>query len=489
MRVGIIGLMHESNTFIAAPTTLADYQQQTLAEGEKVREIMSARPHEVGGYFEGLASEGIDAVPIMMGWANPTGAITADTFDALLALMTKGLKAAGKLDGLLLAPHGAAVCEKERDMDGYWMSHVREMVGPDMPIIATCDPHVNLSQRMVDAVDAIISYRSNPHLDQRQRGLEAARLMASTLRGDVKPVVRAAMPPIAINIERQFTDDPPCKPLYDLANAQLTLPGVLSNSVMLGFPYADVAEMGSAFTVVTDNDPALAQKLADELSRYLVEHRQEFVAHLIGIEEAIDRASKLKGPVCLLDMGDNVGGGSTADGTYIANAIHKRGGPATFTCIFDIEAQQQARDAGEGAKLTLTFGGKTDDRHGAPITANATVRSLHDGTFEESRPRHGGLTHFDMGPTAIIETDTGLTVQLTSRRVFPTSLNQLLSCDVDPKQFNLIIAKGVNAPVAAYREVCDHFIRVNTPGSTSADMSHFTYQHRRRPLFPFEEIA
>jgi microcystin degradation protein MlrC len=118
MRVGIIGLAHESNTFIASPTTLADYQQQMLVEGERVREVMAPRPHEIGGYFEALAEAGIDAVPIMAGWANPTGAITADTLDALMAMITRGLKAAGKLDGLLLGPHGAAVSDNERDMDG-----------------------------------------------------------------------------------------------------------------------------------------------------------------------------------------------------------------------------------------------------------------------------------------------------------------------------------------------------------------------------------
>ena len=133
---------------------------------------------------------------------------------------------------------------------------------------------------MVDACDAIVAYRSNPHLDQQQRGREAALLMAATLRGEIQPTMAAALPPMAINIERQFSEQPPCKPLYELADQQLEDEKVLSNSIMLGFPYSDVQEMGSALIVVTNNDPQLAAKRVTELGTYLWEHREEFVGQL-----------------------------------------------------------------------------------------------------------------------------------------------------------------------------------------------------------------
>jgi microcystin degradation protein MlrC len=118
----------------------------------------------------------------------------------------------------------------------------------------------------------------------------------------------------------------------------------------------------------------------------------------------------------------------------------------------------------------------------------ATVRSFHEGKFIETEVRHYGMTHFDMGLTALVETDRGLLVQLTSRRVYPTSLRQLTSCGIEPRSFQILVAKGVHAPVAAYAPVCQRLIRVNTPGVTCADMRQLAYAHRRRPLFPFEEI-
>lgn len=489
MRVGILALQHESNTFIQTATTLADFEHDVLATGDEIYPIFKKSAHEIGGFFAGLAETDLEAVPIFVARALPGGTITAETVDTLINQMLAALKQAGPLDGLLVAPHGAGVSESERDLDGYWLSLVRDAVGPDLPIICTLDAHANVSQKMIDACNATIVYRTNPHIDQKDRGIEAARLMDRTLKGEVKPTQAACFVPLAINIERQHTSSEPCDSLYYVANKMLEMPGVLSNSIILGFPYADVEEMGSGFIVVTDDNPTQARELADELGQTLINRRDEFKAHLIGIEEALDRAEQMEGPVCFLDMGDNIGGGSPADGTTILHAIKARRGPTSFACLYDPEAAQAAIAAGPGIHLPeLVMGGKTDDLHGEPLVANVTVISVHDGDFTEAEVRHGGKTEFHMGPTAVVQTDFGLTIMLNSHRTPPFSLGQLTSCNIHPGDYQILVAKGVQAPLAAYRPVCPNLIRVNTPGSTSADMEHFDYHYRRKPLFPFEPI-
>src|SRR5262249_30573035 len=141
---------------------------------------------------------------------------------------------------------------------------------------------------------------------------------------------------------------------------------------------------------------------------------------------------------------------------------------------------------GAGQAVRLRVGGKTDDRHGPPLEADFTVLGLHNGRFDEPEPRHGGFRQFDQGRTAVVQTGNGLTVMLTSRRMAPFSLRQLTALGVDPAAFHVLVAKGVNAPVAAYAPVCRHFLRVNTPGVTTADMTALAFRHRRRPMFPFE---
>lgn len=489
MRVGIISIQHESNTFIQTATTLDDFKYDVLATGEKIYPIFENAAHELGGFFAGLAETEIEAVPIFVARALPGGTITKETVSTLIYLLDNELSQAGKLDGLLVAPHGAGVSEQERDLDGYWLELLRERVGPEIPIVCTLDAHANLSQKMLNACDATIVYRSNPHIDQRDRGIEAARLMYRILQDEIKPTQAACFVPVAINIERQHTSSEPCASLYQLADEMLKDANVLTNSIVLGFPYADVHEMGSSFIVVTDNDQVRAQKLADQLGQTLITRREEFQAHLTGIEKALDQAEKMEGPVCFLDMGDNIGGGSPADGTTILHAIHQRRGPTSFACLYDPAAAKQAIDTGVGNTLqTLAMGGKTDDQHGDPLIADVTVLSIHDGHFTESQVRHGGKTEYDMGPTAVVQTKFGLTVMLNSHRTPPFSLGQLTSCGINPADYQILVAKGVQAPLAAYSPVCPNLIRVNTPGVTSADMEQFQYKHRRQPLFPFEQI-
>lgn len=485
MRVGILALLHESNTFVSDPTRLENFKQNVLAAGEEVREQFAGMHHEISGYLAGLEEAGIEAVPIYAARALPSGTVTAETHSYLVEQMLEQLRQAGPLDGLLTGPHGATVSEEYGDADGHWLSEVRKVVGPDMPIICTADAHANISSRMAAAIDALIGYRTNPHIDQFARGKEAAELMARTLRGEVRPTMAIAFPPLVINIERQHTTEEPCLSLIEEANNQRDIPGVLTNSLFLGFPYADVEEMGSALVVVTDNDPQQAEVMATELARSLWARRDEFAGQFIDVESAIDQAVQLPGPVCLLDMGDNVGGGSPADGTFLAHALHRRKVNA-FVCICDAEAVRQADQAGAGAQLELTIGGHTDEHHGEPLTSQFTVVSLHDGVFEEPEPRHGGFTEFNQGRTAVVRTEDGLTVMLTSRRMTPFSLHQLTDFDVDPGQFQIIVAKGVNAPVAAYAPVCPHLLRVDTPGVTTADMRRLAFHKRRRPMFPFE---
>jgi microcystin degradation protein MlrC len=486
MRIGIIALLQESNTFIGKPTTFAHFEQELLATGAAVRERLAGTHHEVAGMFHALEDQGEEAVPIFAARAVPFGVIEGAAIERLLSIMFAELEKAGKLDGVLVAPHGATVSEPFPDVDGHWLSELRRRVGPDLPIIGTLDAHANLSPAMVSAATALIAYRTNPHLDQRARGIDAARMMIETVRGKLRPTMAAAYPPVAINIEKQHTAEDPCHSFYRFADEQLLNDKLLINSIVLGFPYADVAEMGSSTIAVTHDDPALAQQLATELASYLWKHREDFAGDFISVEEALDKAVGMSGPVCLLDMGDNVGGGSPGDGTLLALAIHERKLPRSFVCLCDPEAVAQAEAVGEWGTCTFRVGGKADKLHGPPLDCEATVVGLFDGQFEEPQPRHGGFTKMDQGRTAVIRTDHGLTIMLTSRRMPPFSLRQLTTHGVLPEQQHLLVAKGVNAPVAAYKEVAKNFIRVNTPGVTTADIEQLTYHHRRQPMFPWE---
>ena len=488
MRVGILALLQESNTFISGKTTLDLFQEDVLLSGEDIRQYFQDAHHEIGGFFQGLKKAGIEAVPIFAARAYPNGIIEASTFDQLLETMIGNLTAGGSLDGILAAPHGATVAENHPDADGYWLGKIREIIGPDKPIIATLDLHANLSRAMVDATNALIAYRTNPHLDQLETGLLAADLMARTLSGSVHPTQAAAFPALAINIQNQNTAEFPLTSFYDQIDAAANGPDVISHSILLGFPYSDVEEMGSSAVVVTDDQAEQAQELAWVIEHKFLAEKHEFEPEFISVETAIEEICAEPGTrFTLLDMGDNVGGGSPADSTILLHALHEKKLADSFVCIYDPSAVEAASSLAIGASTELSIGAHSDDLHGTPLNCKAELQSLHNGKFRESQARHGGFTEFNQGETAIVKSSSGVTIMLTSKRIPPFSLAQFTSCELDPQDFRVFVAKGVIAPQAAYRDICDRFIHVNTPGVTCADMMKLDFKNRRRPMFPFED--
>ena len=494
-RVGIVALLHESNTFQSERTTLAHFKSDVLCHGASVLDTFRGTQHEVGGFIEALeATRDTQPVGVFAARAVPYGPITIACWKTVLASILRELRAAGPLDAVLVAPHGATVAEHATDADGDWLTRMRCEVGAACPIIGTLDLHANVSAKMMSACDALLGYRTNPHLDQRARGIEAGELMLRTLRGEVQPTPALVQLPMCINIDRQSTSEPHGERLWGEADRLVRDdPRILSTSCFYGFPYADVQEMGASVIAVADRNKRIARDTARSLALHWWQLRQEFTGHLISVDDAIALACKerrLDGtrPVGLLDMGDNVGGGSAGDGTVLIQAWSRSGCGPILAILYDPAAVQVAQAAGVGRRRPMSVGGKNYDRHGRPIEEEFTVVRIGNGTFTETQPRHGGYSHFDQGATATLRSDTGFTILATSRRVAPTSLQQLVSQGVDPSDYAAIVIKGVHAPVAAYGPVCSRLIRVNTPGSTCAELSQLPFQRRRQPMVPFESI-
>ncbi|MCY3778650.1 MAG: M81 family metallopeptidase [Candidatus Aminicenantes bacterium] len=485
-RVGIASLMHESNTFYPVPTTREMFRDTCLVSGAQVLSHWGEAHHEIGGMLEVVPGLGLETVPLVTGTAMPAGPLREDAYEGILEEILDRI-AGESLDGLLLALHGAMVAEHVRDADGRTAAAIRRLVGPDLPIVMTLDLHANVSPLMIESVTATTIYRTYPHLDQRDRGREAARILAQTMEGRIRPVQSLVKPPVCISILAQATGQEPMAGLYRRMEELIEQDGVVSASIAPGFAYADVEEMGPAFLVVTDGDRSLARNEALALARRAWDRRDELTLPGTPIKQAVAEAMAAEaGPVTLLDVGDNVGGGSPADGTLILEEVMRTGSGPALVVLFDPAAVQACAASGVGTEVSLGVGGKSDDLHGPPIPIRGRVRCLHDGAFVEDEPRHGGARFNNQGLTALVEADEGHAVVLTSLRMAPMSLEQVLSLGIRPRAYRILVAKGAIAPVAAYEPVSSRMIYVDTPGITSANPAHFDYRHRPRPLYPFE---
>ena len=485
-RIALMGIYHESNTFVPQATTTADFRNGKYLTGEAIRKEYQTAHNEVGGMLEVMDKEGMEVIPILFASATPGGALSANTYNGLLKNMMDELDKVLPVDACLVIPHGAGVSEEFPDMDGHWLSLLRKKVGDSVPIFGTLDLHANVSPLMVSSTNALVAYKENPHIDMRQRGIEAANLLADYLKGKTNPVQVLVQVPLAISIEQQLTANEPCKSLYAYANELSRDPEILSLSIQHGFPYADVEEMGTSIIVVANGNRVKALEIARKLETYILDRRESFVGVKNDIQSSLDLIEKSEKPVLLLDMGDNVGGGGPANNCCILEAFEESKKYKYFVCIYDPEAVRMAgnHQPGEWFELIIVGTGKDGIR---TYRLKVKLLRLTNGEFQESNPRHGGQINFNMGKTAVVSTEQGSEIMLTSLRVMPFSLQQLISQGVQPSDFDAIVAKGVNAPIAAYAPVCPTVIQVNTPGVTQADMTLFKFEHRRRPLFPFEK--
>ncbi|MGE3808091.1 MAG: M81 family metallopeptidase [Gemmataceae bacterium] len=484
MRVAIGGIMHESNTFLPLVTGRQQFEEGSLTRGPDLVATWQDAHHEVGGFLEGTPPE--MRAPTTMAWATPSGPVADEVLELVVPEIIEACRRE-KVDGLLLALHGAMVTARHPDADTEVLRRLRAGLGPELPIIVSLDFHGNITEEMGSLAQALVGYQTYPHIDQRERGRLAAELMLRTLRGEIRPVGAVAKPPLILNLLGQETSREPMLSLLKEARTLEQQPGLLSISVMAGFPYADVPAMGPAVLAVADGDRARAQAAADKLAARMWEVRHELYVACPQPAEAVARALASDAfPVVLVDLGDNVGGGSAGDGTVLLAELLRQKATRSVVVLYAPDAVQEAMRVGVGGILERDVGGAVDRMHGDPVHIRGVVKKLHDGQWIETEARHGGRRHNDQGPTALLEIEGPNTLVLNSLRTPPFSLGQLTSLGIEPGQEKFLVAKAAVAYKAAYLPIAGKVIEVDTPGLTAINPARFEYQRIRRPLFPLD---
>lgn len=489
-RIAVGGILHESNTFSQELTDLDDFGEGMIRRGNEIHEEFAHAAHEVGGYIEGAQKFGLELVPTIVANATPAGPVTDRALDALTAELIERIQQAGRLDGLLLALHGAMVTESHADGDAEVLRRLRKALGDELPIVVTHDAHANVAPEEIRLSTALVIYKEVPHIDQRERGVQAAGIMARIVKDGVRPVQAIEKPPLLYNILYHNTKRAPMLPLVEEARRlERENPKILAVSVPVGYQYADVPQMGPSVVVVTDGDADLAQREAKRLAGLMWEHRHVMKLDLPDAREAVRRAmAAQKTPVVLVEMGDNIGGGSAGDSTFLLRQLVDQKAPGYVSAIYDPDAVQVAVRAGIGGNFDLDVGGKTDKLHGEPVRIRGKVKLLYDGEYVETAARHGGRRYLDQGLTAVIHAegstaDLPNVVLLNSKRHTPFSLGQLTSAGIVPERQKILVVKAAVAFRAAYEPIAGTIIEVDTAGLTAVNPKRFTYKRARPDLY------
>ncbi len=489
MRIATGCIGHETNTFSSIPTSLDDFKlQRSYHIGDEIISTFRQTSTITGGFIESSEKLGIQIVPLLWTFATPSGKIEQAAYDTLKGEFLDLLRNAGELDGVLLDLHGAMATEEIEDAEGDLIQSVREIVG-SLPIVVTLDLHANITAEMAEYSNTIIGFDTYPHVDCYDRGVEAGQVIFDIVQGNVRPTMAFRQLPLLTSPPAQCTMKPLMSGVVEQLHALETKPGVVTATLAMGFPFADIRDAGVTVLVTTNDDQQLAEQHADRFAKYIWDMREAFNLNLVSVEEAIEIANGTDGqPIVLAEGSDNPGGGGPCDGTIILRKfIEADVQDAVIAIIADPESVSLAIEAGVGNTVGLNVGGKTIPLHGDPVPLTGYVKTISDGNFVHKGPMARGVRS-SLGRTAVIRVG-GVEIILTERRFQPLDAEVLRSVGIEPRDRKLIALKSAVHFRADYTPIAHEILEADTPGVHSADLFSYDYQKVRRPIYPLDTDA
>src|SRR5258707_11447109 len=308
-RVLVAQFMHETNTFSKLPTTLVDYRKRWLIEGEAMVARFQGTRNEIGRYIDSIVTYGWQPVWRAAANATPSGTLTRETWETIRDMILGAARKAGKLDGICLSLHGAMVTATEDDAEGALLEALRGIVGPDVPIVATLDLHANATVKMASNANALVSYRTYPHIDGYERAVQAAALCQAAMDGQKKPRCLLVQPAMLEGADHGRTTQPgQMRDLLAKADGFEKEPGINVVSIQAGFTWSDIPYTGPS--VAVSHEPsaeARARAIARELVDDIWRRRDEMAAAYRPIADGIPApraGARKKGPLVIADGTD-----------------------------------------------------------------------------------------------------------------------------------------------------------------------------------------
>jgi microcystin degradation protein MlrC len=491
-RILLGALFHETHTFLPELTSWADLE---VARGDEIlQKEGDASPTD--GFLEVARSCGWEVLPTISAFGMPSGAVADSAFEQFwsefAARSAPALRAG--VDGVFLVLHGAMATQSLDDAEGEFLARLRALPGAaSVPIFGVLDLHANVSARMCELANGLVTYRKNPHTDGRAAAVRAAQLLQRALRSGQNPRTYWCRVPILLSPPATGTQSDPMLSLTQLAESiETSNPAIWAYNVAAGFSFADSRESGLSLSVVSD--AALEAVRADlqagaDMAWQLRASGTVSYPTVEAVLASIDATPA--GPVLLVEPADNIGAGAPGDGTAILRALIGSGAQRGLVALCDPRAVEQLAPISIGASTRLLLGGRGWSADPGPLEAEVTLISRGSGAFQFEDPQnHLASAYgagFDMGPCAVVST-AGVTVLLTSHRTPPFDLGQFRSQGIDPEDFAWIGVKAAVAHRRAYDPIAAASYFVDTPGPCSSDLSQFPYRHLRRPVYPLDAI-
>jgi microcystin degradation protein MlrC len=482
MRVFLAGLKTETNSWVSRPTRLEDF----ASFGPEHFQALQDQPPRSGsprhqGYSGFLAAAGAAGAEIVFGpaaYATPGGAVEDEASELLFARILAEIEASAPVDLVLLDLHGAMMSGRSDDCEGDLLERISRVVSPDAVVAALLDPHASLTEKMLRHADLLHCYKEYPHTDVYDRAVELFHLGAAVVRGDTEPTVAV----YECGVLGAFpTLSGPMRAFVDGLIEDETRPGVLSISLVHGFPWSDSAGNGAKALVYTDGNAALAECLAVEVGEEFRSIAREAAVKELsvadGIEQVLREATR---PVIVADTSDNPGGGGDGDAMFVLDALLKAGcGPVGVAVICDPESFEACLKAGIGARLVLDIGGKAAATSGSPIRLNVRVEAMTDQLEIRSR---GALQTVAAGFIRV--SFDGGDIILSRRRQEALWPELFSGLGRDPSEYAVILVKSSNHFRAGFSQISDAILSIASPAAMNPRLADLDFRRLRQPVWP-----
>ena len=478
MRVFTASLATETNTFAPLPTGRASFEAGDYfpAGTHPDRPTLFSGP--LWAARQRGRERGWTVIEGLVAAAQPAGTTTRATYEGLRDQILSELRAAMPVDMVLVGLHGAMVADGYHDCEGDLLSRIRAIVGPKVVVGAAHDPHCHLTSEMVGAADILVIWKEYPHTDAVERAFALVDLCERIHRGAIKPVPAVVDTGAILMIHT--TRDPGQAIVAHMKDLERRN-AILSVSLAHGFPWGDVPGIGTKALVYADGDKDAAEAAAADLAKLVNSHRETLAAPFPGIDDTLDQALKLEGPVVISDGADNAGGGAPSDSTFILRRLFERGlNNAAVGPLWDPVAVEIAFNAGPGAVLPMRIGGKICALSGEPLDRIWRVKSLVPDLIQTGMVEG---TTVECGNAALIESD-GVEVALVSIRgqVFCTDLFTNLGCDVARK--HIVVVKSSQHFYAHFSKIAKHVLYCDAPGVVGKNLANFEFNNITYPRWP-----
>jgi microcystin degradation protein MlrC len=482
-RIAVGGFLHETNTF--APTK-ATYDAFVHGGGWPSmvmgKDVLTIRNINVGlaGFIGAAEANGWELVPTIFAAATPSAHVTKDAYERIAKVMVDGIASAGPIDAVYLDLHGAMVAEHFDDGEGEILSRVRKVIGKDMPLVVSLDLHANVTPEMVEHADALIAYRTYPHVDMADTGRACAKHLALLLKSKQRFAKAFRQLPFLIAISWQCTNDQPTKNIYEKL-AALESDAVPTLSFAPGFPAADFADCGPS-VFAYGRTQADADAAADKIAAIIESHEDDFDGRIYspdeGVQLAMDFAKTANKPIIIADTQDNPGAGGDSDTTGMLRAlVRNKAARAATGVIYDPESAKAAHQAGVGATVTLALGGKSGIPGDAPYKETFIVEKLSDGNFIAPGPYFGGRA-MEMGPSACLRIGD-IRVVVASHKAQLADQAMYRYVGIEPTEQAILVNKSSVHFRADFEPIAEKLLICAAPGAMPADTASLPWTRLR----------